>query len=118
MQKIAAREEKQCVLTAGRTITGKFVLAKRTQSRKQLPQKLLRSARSASRLLISHICKLRRVGSRTRLILDAGKQSSFISTNLVDQLELNVIGHWYLAVKAFESSSAMHATRRLINVSA
>jgi len=51
---------------------------------------------------------------QTRCIFDAGSQSSFIHSNLVDLLQLKVLSSETLEVRAFESSSTCMQPRRKV----
>jgi hypothetical protein len=52
----------------------------------------------------------------TRCVLDSGSQTSFVSKAIIDALKLEVIEKRNLAVSAFESSSVMSCSRRLLRL--
>ena len=52
----------------------------------------------------------------TRCVLDSGSQTSFVSTSIIDAVQLNVIEQRSLAVSAFESSSVTSSPQRLVRL--
>ena len=49
-------------------------------------------------------------------MLDSGSQTSFVSTSIIDAVQLNVIEQRSLAVSAFESSSVTSSPQRLVRL--